>query len=209
VRKYVVHLGLVSLLLFSGAVVVRVHIAGRSELNKGLSARDGGELKRAQVHFLHAARWYLPLVPTSSHAVEELLTLGDAYLSQSEYQDAVSAYDDARGALYAVAWLGSPDQELLERADDGYSRALALWKRSRNSEVDVENETERYRNLARDVPVTSPWWTLVMGLSFLCYAVLGGYLAWNWDDCSPKKRVCWLGALGALFIVWVISMTLI
>lgn len=207
-RKFTVHIIAGAALLCVVAVGVRVQIMAVSELETARQARAEGNLARAQTHFLYAARWYLPLVPTSRTAVEELLEVGDTFMELQDFPAAVSAYDDARGALYATAWLASPGGELLERANEGYATALANWKALRRTDVDIEKETERYRTLAASVEVVNPWWSLVMGLSFLSYVVCLGLLAWRFDRKDAKKMPLSVAA-GLSFVVWIVAMIML
>lgn len=207
-KKYTVHIVAVCLLLLVVVVAIRVQIMALSELEAGRLARTEGNLARAQTHFLYAARWYLPLVPTSRQAVEELLEVGDSFVALQDYPAAVSAYDDARGALYATAWLVAPGGELLARANQGYAESLANWKALRQPGTDIDEETERFRALAEAVEVVSPWWSLVMGLAFLAYVGALALLAWRWDRKEAKKWP-YAVAAGVSFVIWVVAMVMI
>jgi len=204
-RKIFVVAGAILVLLL--AVTLRIGVASHQELSAGLSAKEAGRLPAAQEHFLRAARWYLPLLPSCRQAVEELLALGEAFVGQSDYPRAVAAFDDARGALWATAWLAGPDAGLLGRADDGYARSLALWKHERHPDTVVEQDAARYRQVAASVPVQNPWWMLVMGLSFVGYVVALGRLAWKWDD--GIRKLPHLAVAGGCFALWILSMLLI
>jgi hypothetical protein len=206
--KYTVHIIAACVLLVVVVVAVRVQVMALGELEAGRLARTEGNLARAQTHFLYAARWYLPLVPTSRQAVGELLEVGDSYLALQDYAAAVSAYDDARGALYATAWLVVPGGELLSRANRGYAGALANWKALRQPGTDIAEETARFLALAEGVEVANPWWSLVMGLSFLAYLGALGLLAWRWDR-KETRRWPYGVAAGISFAVWVVAMVMI
>ena len=198
----------VSALALLAAIVGRVYVSGETELGLGRQALTEGNTVAAQKHFLFAARWYLPLVATSGDAVRELLALGELHAGKGNFPEAVAAYDDARGALYATAWLAGPDQELLTAANEGFSASLAGWKKQREVGTNVAEETARYQRLTAAVETTNPWWSLLMGLSFLAYAGLLGLAAWKWEVPGFKKVPCLAGA-GASFIVWIVSMFLI
>jgi len=208
VKRYLVPLVLLSVVVLICAAAMRVHVSGRRELHAGRTARDMGDLVKAQAHFLFAARWYLPFVATSPTAITELMAVGEAYLEQKDYPRAVSAYDDARGALFATAWLMEPDDKLLNEANEGYAYALSLWKKQRQPAVDRAAHATRYAQLARDVPLRNPWWLLAMGLSFLAYVGCLGVVAWRWDRLGTGKWM-WLGGAGVSFGLWVVSLILI
>jgi hypothetical protein len=203
-----IRLGAVSLLLVVGAVVGRVWAEGRSELEMAISEQAKGNRVGAQKHFLYAARWYLPLTSTTSDAVEALLTLGEQWEKEEAWQQAVGCFDDARGALYATAWLPGPDDQLMGRADAGYARALAAWKKSENPDVDIAAETERYMAIASSVEAVSPWWSLLMGLSFLGYVIALFVIAWRWERPTFRRWV-WCGGGAVSFALWILSMTLV
>ena len=97
---------------------------------------------------------------------------------------------------------------MLAAADDGLARSLAKWKKQRESSVSLAEETDRYRRLAAEVDTANPWWSLLMGLSFLAYAGLLGLAAWKWETPGFKKARCLAGA-AASFVIWVVSMFLI
>lgn len=204
-RALTVRLAVASAFVLACVVVGRVWVEGQSEMRKASAALDSNDRAAAQKHLLYAARWYLPFSSTTPDAVEMLLAIGQSWLYEGDWERAVSCYDDARGALYATAWLPGPDKELLARADDGYARALAGWKKAEMPEVDLESETRRYNALAAGVETVSPWWSLVMGLSFLAYAglLVMGALRWERPGFS---RLRWVGATVACFGLWILSM---
>jgi len=198
----------VSALILLSAVAGRVYFSAQTELGLGRQALAEGKPVIAQKHFLFAARWYLPFVSTSGDAVRELLALGELYAKEGRFAQAVAAFDDARGALYATAWLAGPDQELLEAANDGFSGSLAGWKKQRDHGTDLAEETARYQRLTAAVETTNPWWSLLMGLSFLAYAGLLGLAAWKWEAPGFRK-LPYLAGAGASFVIWIVSMFLI
>ena len=203
-RTLLVAAAVLALLL---AVTIRVGVSSQRELEAGLSAKAEGRLPAAQEHFLRSARWYLPLMSSCVQAVEELLALGEGYIEAADHPRAVAAFDDARGALWATAWLAGPDAQLLARADDGYARSLAQWKHERDPRTVVDDDAVRYRQVAASVPVQNPWWMLVMGLSFAGYVAILARLAWKWDDGIRKLPL--VAAAAGCFAVWVVSMLLI
>ncbi len=204
----------IKIMLVAGAVLVlvlavgiRMGVSSSRELSAGLAAKEEGRLPAAQEHFLRAARWYLPLMTSCAQAVEELLALGESYIAGNDFPRAVAAFDDARGALWATAWLAGPDAGLLSRADDGYARSLALWKHERHSQTVVDDDVARYKQVAASVPVQNPWWMLIMGLSFAGYVTVLARLAWKWDD--GIRRLHHLVAAAGFFSLWIVSMLLI
>jgi hypothetical protein len=208
VKHLIRHIVWVALAIVLLTVTLRIIIEGRRELAAGQSQLESGNVIRAQQHFLTAARWYLPLLGTTDAGVRALLELGDDFFSQGKYQAAVSAYDDARGALYAVTWLAGPDQDLLARADAGYASALAHWHKQLKPETVIEEAESRYLAAASSPRLPNPWWSLLMGLSFLSYIGCLGRVAWKWDDSDFARRP-WLAGAAVAFILWIVAMFLI
>jgi hypothetical protein len=207
VRRLAPYIGIVAVLVVVLAAAGRVAWVARSELAAGRAALAAGELPAAQNHLLYAARNYLPLASASREAVEELLALGDRFAAAGEPARAVAAYDDARGALYATAWLVGPDPELLGRGDRGYAVALAQWKAQRTPGTDVAAAEARYLELTQDPPTPNRFWALVMGLSFLGYVCCLAVLAWRWDLPNHRKWP-WLVGAGGGFALWVVALLL-
>jgi hypothetical protein len=197
----------IGVLLVFVAAAVRVAVDGVGDLGVAREALAEGNRVKAQKHLLFAARAYLPLAGWNREAAGELTRLGEAYLSEARFPEAVAAFDDARGALHATAWLFGPDPELLGPADRGYARALASWKKQLSPSVDLEAETARYVAMASAGPVVSPWWSLVMGLSFLGYVAALAVLAWRWD-APGFRRAAWGAAAGASFGLWIVAMVM-
>lgn len=188
------------------AAVLRVHVSGRSALESGRAALDAGDLQGAQNHFLTAGRWYVPLTGLRDEAVENLLAIGESYYEEGDYRAATAAFDDARGALYSSASLVPPDEALLAEADDGLARSLARWKSESDPRHEFQEEYERYLATARSIVLPSPWWSLLMGLSFLGYVGLLGFIAWNWGKKAGRSKRIW-AATGVSFALWLLSLT--
>ncbi len=207
-RKLLPYVGLLAVGVVMLAAVGRVWWTGHSELAAGRAALAAGEPVAAQNHFLTAGRSYVPLIGVQDDAILELIQLGETHLSGSRYPEAVAAFDDARGALYATAVLWRPDTELLGTADAGLARSLAAWKAHRIPGTDAAAAQARYLELTAAVTPPSGFWSLVMGLAFLCYVGCLGWLAWRWDR-PDTRRWPWLAGAGTGFAIWIVAMLLI
>lgn len=196
--------------LFLLVLVVRVVVEGRQELSLGKEAREAGQVELAQRHFLMAARWYLPGLDVEEEALGELMGIGERALEEGDGRRATLAFDDVRGALYGAAWMYVPGGEMLEKADAGLARSLAVWneelRKSGSTKVEVTEELARER-IARSESV-SGLGVLAMGLGFLAYVGCLGVVAWRWSVEGFRKRY-WLAGAGAGFAVWVVSMFLV
>ena len=208
-NKRVVIVAVAAVAVLAATLGIRVCVEGRGELAAGREALQAGKPARAQTHFLHAARWYLPFVSTSQSALEELLALGESYEADQDHQRAVSAFDDARGAIYSVRWLTTPHVDLLAKANQGYARTLAAWKKTYKADSDIDAETARYLSLANEAEQINPWWMLFMGLAFVGYVFALAYMGWRWENLSLGRRIAWGGCAVVCLVLWLISMSLI
>lgn len=207
-RRLIPYIGVLAVVFVVLAAVGRVWWDGRSAMAAGEAALAEGQKVAAQNHFLTAGRSFVPLIGSHGDGVRGLLSLGDKYVAEELWPEAVAAYDDARGALYSTAWIGSPDETLMTAADAGYAKALAAWKKARNDATDVAAAEARYLALASSVETPSGFWALVMGLSFLCYVGCLGLLAWRWDQASLRRWPLLAGA-AAGFSLWSIALLLV
>lgn len=180
---------------------------GRTELASAKFYMQQGDLDKAQVHFLLAAKWYLPGSPVTPEAVRQLIELGDGYMTKGQYQKAVAAYDDARGALYSVRWLIQPYSELLDLADKKFVNALAQWKKQLDSQANLTAKKQEYMRLCKSLPHPNTLWSLVMSISFLVWVGIAGYCAWKWDQLHSK--LLWLVGGAAAFGLWILSLFLV
>jgi len=207
-KKLIPYIGVLAITFVVLAAIGRVWWDGRSAMAAAEAALADGQKVAAQNHFLTAGRSYLPLLGSHEDGVQGLIALGDGYVAEERWPQAVAAYDDARGALYATVWIGSPNEALLSAADAGYARALAAWKKARDSSTDVAAAEARYLALASSIETPSGFWALIMGLSFICYAGCLAVLAWRWDRPS-SRRWPWLAGAGAGFSLWVLALLLV
>lgn len=207
-RRLVPYIGVLAVAIVILAAIGRVWWDGRSAMAAGEAALAKGQQVAAQNHFLTAGRSYVPLLGAHEEGILGLLALGDAYAAEERWPEAVAAYDDARGALYSTAWIGSPDVTLLAAADAGYASSLAAWKHDRDQTAVIADNEARYLALAKSVETPSGFWALLMGLSFICYAGCLAMLAWRWDQPSTR-RWHWLAGAGAGFALWVVALLLV
>ncbi len=207
-KRLLPYVGLLAVAVVMLAAVGRVWWTGHSELAAGRAALTAGDLVAAQNHFLTAGRSYVPLIGVQDDAVRELVQLGEDHLSMGRYPEAVAAFDDARGALYATDVLWGPDAELLAVADAGLARSLAAWKTQRVPGTVAATAEARYLELTAAVSPPSGFWSLIMGLAFLCYVGCLGWLAWRWDR-PETRRWPWLAGAGTGFAIWVVALLLI
>ncbi len=207
-KRLAPYVGVLAVAIVTLAAVGRVWWDGRSALTAADAALADGEKVEAQNYFLTAGRSFVPLIGSHHDGIRGLLALGDIYVAEERWPEAVAAYDDARGALYATVWIGVPDETLMAAADAGYARSLAAWKKSRDETTDIAAAEARYQALASSVETPSGFWALLMGLSFVCYAACLAMLAWRWDRPSVP-RWPWIAGAGAGFALWAVALLLI
>lgn len=198
------------ILALSGAIVlaatgIRVQWEAGSQLSEGKDAMSRGDLALAQNRFLQAARWYLPLSGTSGEALDELLALGETHFEAGRFPEAVAAFDDVRGAIFATRSWFHVDQERLELGNEGYARSLAAWK---GQGVTDPETLERYRGLAENVSMPNRFWSFVMGFSFLTYVLALARVASRWHR-TDVRRWPLLSAAGLGLVAWVLSLFMI
>jgi hypothetical protein len=207
-KRLIPYVGLLAVGFVILAAVGRVWWDGNRAMKAGEAALAEGEVVAAQNHFLTAGRSFVPLIGYHGDGIQALLALGDDYLAKGRWPEAVAAYDDARGALYATVWIGYPDDVLLTAADTGYAKALAAWKLQRDSSTDIAAAEARYLEIASSVETPSGFWALVMGLSFICYVGCLAMLAWRWDHAAAR-RWPWLVGAGGGFALWILALLLV
>ncbi|MBC7172552.1 MAG: hypothetical protein H5U40_09010 [Polyangiaceae bacterium] len=116
---------LTALAVFFFVLTARVVIASRSELAKGDALAASGNVDAAIAHYRRAARWYAPLSPYSTEALEELARIGRWSEQKGDTERALSAWRSVRAAILATRSTYVPHEERLELADRRIAALMA------------------------------------------------------------------------------------